>query len=79
MKSDENQAEPSAANTSTPRLDQLREHVNKLKLLLDDAQPGLASWCMMYGEQMKAISDFWNDKPQVKKSPVDLRGTGRFA
>ncbi len=48
----------------TPNLDYLRDQVNKLKLLLDDPQPGLASWVIMYGDRMKAINDFWNDKPR---------------
>lgn len=47
---------------STPNLDYLREQVRKLKDLLDDPQPGLMSWCEAYGERMKAISNFWNNK-----------------
>lgn len=45
----------------TPNIDYLREQVAKLKMLLDDPQPGLASWAQMYGERMQAISDFWNE------------------
>jgi hypothetical protein len=44
----------------TPTLADLRDQVEKLKLLLDDPQPGLISWVQMYGERMKWINDFWN-------------------
>ena len=43
----------------TEKFKELCERVAKLKLLLDDPQPGLASWCMMYAEHMKFISDYW--------------------
>ena len=41
------------------RLDELKILVNRLKLLLDDQQPGLASWCIAYGQTMQGICDFW--------------------
>lgn len=47
--------------STTPNLDYLREQVTALKNLLDDPQPGLASWVMLYGEKMQAITDFWKD------------------
>ncbi len=44
------------------RLEELKIEVDKLKHLLDDPQPGLASWCMLYGECMTNINNFWNQK-----------------
>lgn len=38
---------------------ELCEHVTKLNKLLEDPQFGLASWCEMYAEHMKFISDYW--------------------
>jgi hypothetical protein len=50
----------------TPNLDFLREQVDALKRLLDDPQPGLATWSKMYGDRMQALVDFWNaDKDEV--------------
>lgn len=49
--------------SETPNIDFLREEVNKLKYLLDNPQPGLMSWCKLYGERMQSISDFWNTEP----------------
>ena len=43
----------------TERFMELCEHVAKLKLLLDDPQHELSSWCKMYAEHMKFISDYW--------------------
>jgi len=43
-------------------IDELHRHVNALDALLSDPQPGLASWCQMYGKRMQAISDFWTSK-----------------
>ena len=46
-------------NTNTPtNIEFLKEQVDKLKSLLDDPQPGLASWVQMYGERMQALSNF---------------------
>lgn len=39
--------------------DEMKNKVNKLKVLMDDPQPGLISWHMMVGECMKYISDTW--------------------
>lgn len=46
--------------SDTPNLDELKEHVRKLSLLLKDPHPGLSTWCGFYAEQMQAISKFWN-------------------
>ena len=43
-------------------LNDLLEVVEKLHKLLEDPQPGLASWVKIYGDYMQAISDFWNNK-----------------
>jgi len=45
--------------SETPRLDELREHVEKLKVLLDNPHPELISWGRFYHERMTAINDFW--------------------
>lgn len=42
-------------------LEKLKEHVNKLKSLLDDPHPGISSWISAYVCQMKFIADFWNN------------------
>jgi hypothetical protein len=55
-------------------LDELRVLVNRLKYLLDDPQPGLATWAQFYGETMQAISDKWNGVGQVKESPLAYIG-----
>lgn len=49
----------SSTCSATPRLDEIRDHVSKLKCLLDDPQPELASWAQLYHERMTAINDFW--------------------
>lgn len=46
--------------SNTPNLDHLKVLVNRLKALLDDPQPGMASWVQMYGETMSQIVDFWS-------------------
>lgn len=46
--------------SDTPNIDYLREHVGKLKALLDDPHPGLFTWCAAFEKHMQAISDFWN-------------------
>jgi len=39
--------------------EQLKLDVMRLNELLKDPQFGLSSWCRMYAERMKAISDYW--------------------
>ncbi|MFA7287250.1 MAG: hypothetical protein WC055_00060 [Melioribacteraceae bacterium] len=39
----------------------LQDRVKILNSLLSDPQPGLMSWCEAYAEQMKFISDYWNN------------------
>ena len=46
--------------TNEAYLETLREHVTKLKALLDDPHPGLTTWCVFYVQHMQAISDLWN-------------------
>lgn len=43
-------------------LEELRANVGRLKALLDDPHPGLATWCECYGRAMQAVSDFWAGK-----------------
>lgn len=50
--------------STTPNLDNLREHVIKLNALLDDPHPSLMTWRQCDAEHMQAISDFWNDEPK---------------
>ena len=39
----------------------LKWNVNALNELLKDPQWGLFSFCQMYAERMKFISDYWNN------------------
>ena len=57
----------------TPNLDQLREHVTKLKALLDDPHPGLDSWTQMFDEHVLAISLFKRNEGPVFKLDKDQR------
>lgn len=45
--------------TTTPKFRVLIEHVAVLNKLLQDPQPELSSWCVLYAEHMKFISDYW--------------------
>jgi hypothetical protein len=45
----------------TEKFKELCAHVAKLKLLLDDPQPGLTSWCRMYAEHMMFIVAYWQE------------------
>ncbi|MGR3303646.1 MAG: hypothetical protein ACUZ8I_14270 [Candidatus Scalindua sp.] len=48
-------------------MEDLETHVGKLKQLLDNPHPGIATWCEAYGAEMKAISDFWtHDKVETE-------------
>lgn len=40
-------------------LEYLKQEVNKLKVLLDDPQPGCISWVMFLNERLENISNFW--------------------
>jgi hypothetical protein len=42
-------------------LEELKIHVNKLKQLLDDSQPGLMCWCESYAYEMNWISNYWEN------------------
>lgn len=46
---------------SKKKWEQLKWNVNALNELLKDEQPGLMSWCQMYAERMKFISDYWTN------------------
>lgn len=58
------------------KLEELREHVNKLKALLDDPQEGLISWNEFLYKDLKALSlygeckdcKFW-DEHKIKHNP----------
>ena len=39
--------------------DKLKGHLDALHKLIEDPQPGLFSWCQMFGEQMAAIEEMW--------------------
>lgn len=41
--------------------EELQERVKKLNSLLEDPQPGLMSWSMMYAEHMQWIVAYWNE------------------
>ena len=51
-------------------IDWLREKVRQLKALLDDPQPGLSSWHMMYEKRMQDINDFWASKYEPSKDKI---------
>lgn len=46
-------------------LAELKVHVDRLKHLLDDPQPGLVTWCLMFGKTIQSITNWWSkeDKP----------------
>jgi hypothetical protein len=50
------------------KLENLKEHVTKLAALLEDPQPGLATWNEFLGQHFKAIHDGWDGN----KTTVDL-------
>lgn len=37
----------------------VKELAQRLVNLIDDKQPGLLSWCMMYGKTFQELSDLW--------------------
>lgn len=43
-----------------PDLDKLHNHVKRLDALLEDQQPGYASWVAMVGEHWRAIFEMWD-------------------
>ncbi len=52
----------------TPNLDYINLEIKKLAKLLENPEPGLVSWCLMYKETMVNIVSFWNDdKPEPPK------------
>lgn len=48
----------SAPESSTPNIDYLLEHAEKLAALLREPEPGLFTWHSMVQRHIKAISDF---------------------
>ena len=54
----------------TEKFKELCDHVAKLKLLLDDLQLGMLSWCMMYAEHMKFIVAYWQENGEPKSPDV---------
>lgn len=57
----------------------LQEHIDKLKRLLDDPQPGLFSWNEMLNRRMQTISDLWNIHPPVTHCGYRVETRGRCA
>lgn len=41
-------------------IEEYRELVRRLNGLLDDPQPGLSSWCLMFGDVMNSLTALWN-------------------
>lgn len=41
-------------------MNELKKHVDALKQLLDDPEPGLSSWARAYAMEMFWISNYWN-------------------
>lgn len=48
----------------------LKNEVDQLQGLLNDPQPGLASWCIMFAERMNKISTYWKQGYDVAKDSV---------
>ena len=53
------------------QLKQMKKLANKLKSLVDDPRPGSPIWVKFYGDTMKALVDFWDDKEEenIKQIP----------
>lgn len=45
--------------SETPNIDELRELSRKLAALIEDPQPGLATWRMQFAEMAKTMAGFW--------------------
>jgi hypothetical protein len=43
----------------TEKFQELTRRVTQLNEMLKDPQFGLISWCQIYAEHMKFISDYW--------------------
>jgi len=46
----------------TPNMKYLKKvkvEVDKLQSLLKEPEPGIMTWCLMHGNQMQKIADFW--------------------
>ena len=56
--------------SDTPNLDYLREHINSMKQLLDDAHPGLFTWCEAYLIEAKALLEFFSDDSESEESKL---------
>ena len=54
--------------SGTLNIDYLLSEVMKLKSLLEDPHPRLASWRHMYSLCMENIADFWNGKQQKEST-----------
>ena len=44
----------------------LKHHVNLLRGLLEEPEPGLFTWCSAVATQWKAISDLWKGTADAK-------------
>ena len=52
---------------SMPDFDELKKHVDCMKKLLDDPQPGIFSWCGFLGEHWKKVADMWKEPIKEKE------------
>jgi hypothetical protein len=48
----------------TSQRNELKEHVDRLKKLLDDPHPGLSTWVHAYGQEVNWLMDFWGEPPE---------------
>lgn len=46
---------------STKTFDELKDHVRKLNLLMEGAEPGLMTWREMTADHMKWIKEYWEE------------------
>lgn len=49
-----------------------RDVIRRLNVLLNDPQPGLATWCLMFGSAMDELTAFWAcPQAALRESPED--------
>ena len=65
-------------NEQQKSIDEYRELVRRLKGLLDDPQPGLSSWSLMFGATMNSLVALWHSgaDPQEEQESIP---TGNIA
>jgi len=57
----------------------LAERCHILSGLLAEPEMGMASWALMYGKEMNALSDFWLHGWDEAKAKYEARGDERLS